>query len=150
MFTQIEKDRMAEILFYLYFTNKDTKFLENIEFWNCISNVCKLYDVDNMLVSRAARVLFAEENSPSEIETWYLLNKLGVSVRPIRKLTGIYWQKQKNFAEIVEKYGSPTVKRTITDAAMRKSIREFIIAVQDMFGAFSTIEGKFLDTFFSL
>jgi hypothetical protein len=150
MFTQIEKDRLTEILFFLYFDRKDEKLLGNMDFWNTVHSLCKVYDVDGTQVSRAARVLFAEENRPTEFEIWYLLNKLGVSVRPIRKISGIYWQKQKHFAETVDKYGAPTIKRCITDAAMKKNVRDFLIALVEMFGTLSAIEGKFLDTFFDL
>ena len=150
MFTQIEKDRLTEVLFFLYFDKKDEKLLGNIDFWNTINNLCKVYSVDGTQVSRAARILFAEENRPTEFEMWYLLNKLGVSVRPIRKISGIYWQKQKHYAETVAKYGTPTIRRCITDAAMKKNVRDFLIALVEMFGTLSAIEGKFLDTFFDL
>lgn len=150
MFTQIEKDRLTEVLFYLYFNNKDENILGNLDFWNTINSLCKVYKVDGAQVSRAARILFAEENRPTEFEMWYLLNKLGVSVRPIRKISGIYWQKQKHFAETVDKYGTPTIRRCITDAAMKRNVREFIVAILEMFGSLSAIEGKFLDTFFDL
>ena len=96
MFTQIEKDRLTEVLFYLYFDNKSEEHLSNIDFWNTISGLCKIYNIDSAQVSRAARILFADENRPTELEIWYLLDKLGVSVRPIRKISGIYWQKQKH------------------------------------------------------
>lgn len=150
MFTQIEKDRLTEVLFFLYFDKKDEKLLGNMDFWNTVNSLCKVYSVDGTQVSRAARILFAEENRPTEFEMWYLLNKLGVSVRPIRKISGIYWQKQKHYAETVAKYGTPTVRRCVTDAAMKKSIRDFLIALVEMFGTLSAIEGKFLDTFFDL
>lgn len=150
MFTQIEKDRLTEVLFYLYFDNKSQEHLSNVEFWNTISSLCKVYDVNSAQVSRAARTLFAEENRPSEFETWYLLNKLGVSVRPIRKISGIYWQKQKHFEETVAKYGPPKVKRCITDSAMKQNIKDFLVALLDMFGTLSAIEGKFLNSFFDL
>lgn len=150
MFTQIEKDRLTEVLFYLYFDNKSQEHLSNVEFWNTISSLCKVYDVNSAQVSRAARTLFAEENRPSEFEMWYLLNKLGVSVRPIRKISGIYWQKQKHFEETVAKYGPPKVKRCITDSAIKQNIKDFLVALLDMFGTLSAIEGKFLNSFFDL
>lgn len=150
MFTQIEKDRLTEILFFLYFDNKNEEHISNLEFWNTINSLCKVYNIDSAQVSRAARVLFAEENRPAELETWYLLNKLGVTVRPIRKISGIYWQKQKHFAETVATYGAPAIKRRITDAAMKQNVRAFLAALVDMFGTLSAIEGKFLDDFFDL
>lgn len=150
MFTQIEKDRLTEVLFFLYFDRKDEKLLTNMDFWNTINNLCKVYNVDGTQISRAARILFAEENRPSEFETWYLLNKLGITVRPIRKISGIYWQKQKHFAETVNTYGAPKIVRRINDAAMKKNIRDFLIALVEMFGTLSAIEGKFLDSFFDL
>lgn len=150
MFTQIEKDRLTEVLFFLYFDKKDENLLGNTDFWNTVNSLCKVYNVDSAQISRAARILFAEENRPTEFEMWYLLNKLGVSVRPIRKISGIYWQKQKHYAETVAKYGTPTIRRCITDAAMKKNIRDFLIALVEMFGILSAIEGKFLDAFFDL
>ena len=151
MFTQVEKDRLTEILFYLYFDKKDEAILADANFWHSINALCKVYNVDSLQISRAARVLFAEENKPEEFEMWYLLHKLGVSVRPIRKLSGIYWQKQKAYNdEVVLKGTTPVIKRRITDAAMKKSIKDFIVAVLDMFGTLSVVEGKFLDAFFDL
>lgn len=150
MFTQIEKDRLTEVLFFLYFDKKDEKIIANADFWRTIGNLCNVYNIDGAQVSRAARILFAEENRPSEVETWYLLNKLGVSVRPIRKISGIYWQKQKHYAEIVDTSGPPKITRHITDAAMKQNVRDFLVALIEMFGIFSAIEGKFLDAFFDL
>lgn len=150
MFTQIEKDRLTEVLFLLYFDRKDEKLLGSMDFWNTIHSLCKVYDIDGSQISRAARILFADENRPTEFEIWYLLNKLGVSVRPIRKISGIYWQKQKHFAETVDKYGTPTIRRCIVDAAMKKNVKNFLAALVEMFGTLSAIEGKFLDTFFDL
>lgn len=150
MFTQIEKDRLTEVLFYLYFDKKDDKIIADANFWHTINDLCKVYNIDSLQVSRAARILFAEENKPTEFEMWYLLNKLGVSVRPIRKLTGIYWQKQKHFEEEVAKHGAPKISRKITDAAIKQNIRDFLIALLEMFGTMSVIEGKFLDAFFDL
>lgn len=149
-FTPVEKDRLTEILFFLYFDNKDSEHLANMDFWNTVSSLCKVYNVDSAQVSRAARVLFADENKPSEFETWYLLDKLGVTVRPLRKISGIYWQKQKHFAETVATYGPPSISRKITDPAMKQNVRAFLIALVDMFGTLSAIEGKFLNAFFDL
>lgn len=150
MFTQIEKDRLTEILFFLYFDNKSEDQISNADFWNTINSLCKVYNIDNSQVSRAARILFAEENRPTEFEIWYLLDKLGVTVRPIRKISGIYWQKQKHFAETVKTYGAPSIRRRVTDAAMKQNMKAFLEALVDMFGTLSSIEGKFLNTFLDL
>lgn len=149
-FTQVEKDRLTEVLFYLYFNNQDPERISSKSFWDAIGNICDLYGINRVHVSKAARMLFADDNKPSEIEMWFLLGKLGVSVRPINKMTGIYWQKQKHFEELVTKYGPPTIARRIPDVAVRNSLRSFIVALVEMFGTFSAIEGRYLNSFFNL
>lgn len=150
MFTQIEKDRLTEVLFYLYFNNKDDTVVRNAYFWNMINDLCKLYEIDATQISKASRILFSPENVPTEFEIWYLLNKLEVSVRPIKKISGIYWQKQKHFAETVDAYGAPKITRRVADVSTRHAIKSFIAAVREMFGGFAAIEGKFLEAFFDL
>ena len=64
---KVEKERLIEILFYLYFNNKDSKMMGKVEFWNAIIAVCKLYDIDSLAISKAIRVLTAPENEPNSI-----------------------------------------------------------------------------------
>lgn len=134
-----EKDRLIEILFYLYFDNKDSKILSSNLFWNMIKSICMLYNINDRAIVQAVRILMAEENSPKEDETYYLLNKIGLSVRPIRNISGIYWQKQKAFTEEFAK-NTPIITRRLTDVIYKQSIRNFVHAVYDVSGIFTQVE----------
>lgn len=137
--TQEEKDRLVEILFYLFFDNKDAKILSSNLFWTTIKSICALYDINDRAIVQAVRILMADENRPEEKETYYLLNKIGLTVRPIRNISGIYWQKQKAFAEEFETF-TPVVKRRLTDIVYKKSIRDFVFAMYDLNGIFSYVD----------
>ena len=137
--TQEEKDRLVEILFYLFFDNKDAKILSSNLFWTTLKSICALYDINDRAIVQAVRILMADENRPEEKETYYLLNKIGLTVRPIRNISGIYWQKQKAFAEEFET-SVPVVKRRLTDIVYKKSIRDFVFAMYDLNGIFSYID----------
>lgn len=141
--TQEEKDRLIEILFYLYFNNKDSKILSSSLFWNAITAICTLYGINNRAVVQAVRVLMAEENSPTDEEAFYLLDKIGLTVRPIRKISGIYWQKQRDF-KLAFETKPPVVKRRITDVIYKKSIRDFIYAMYDITGMFADVPKELL------
>ena len=67
-----------------------------------------------------------------------LLNKIGLSVRPIRHISGIYWQKQKAYAEKFET-ATPVVTRKLTDVIYKKSIRDFVYALYDFTGIFKEV-----------
>lgn len=138
---QEENDRLIEILFYLYFDNKDPKILSSNLFWNSIKSICMLYNINDRSVIQAVRILMADENRPEDKETYYLLNKIGLTVRPIRHISGIYWQKQKAFAEEFEKT-PPIIKRRLNDVVYKKSIRDFVYAMYDMNGIFSEVSLK--------
>ena len=139
--TQEENDRLIEILFYLYFDNKDPKILSSNLFWTSIKSICTLYNINDRSVIQAVRILMADENRPQDKETYYLLNKIGLTVRPIRNISGIYWQKQKTFAEEFEKT-PPIIKRRLNDVVYKKSIRDFVYAMYDMNGIFSEVALK--------
>lgn len=139
--SQEEKDRLIEVLFYLYFNNKDPKTLSSSLFWNVIKSICTLYGINDRAIVQAVRILMSEENCPQEKETYYLLSKVGLSVRPIRHISGIYWQKQKAYAEEFEK-NIPIITRRLTDVIYKKSIRDFVYAVYDISGIFSEIPLK--------
>lgn len=143
--TNIEKDRLLEILFYLYFNNKDTRMTGSKNFWNAILNICVLYDIDNLAISKAVRILTALENRPNEREIYYLLNKLGLSVRPINKISGIYWQKQVKYSKEFEDGGVPKIRNRVLDVVMKRSIRDFVFAIYDFMGAFNSIDLKILE-----
>ena len=138
---QEEYDRLMEILFYLYFNNKDSKILSSNLFWTTIKALCTLYNINDRAVVQAVRILMSDENCPQDKETYYLLNKIGLTVRPIRSISGIYWQKQKAFAEEFETT-PPVIKRRLTDVIYKKSIRDFVYAVYDFSGIFNEVSLK--------
>lgn len=139
--SQEENDRLIEVLFYLYFNNKDSKILSSNLFWTTIKSICALYNINDRAIVQAVRILMAEENLPQDDETYYLLNKIGLTVRPIRNISGIYWQKQKAFAEIFETT-PPKIKRRLTDVIYKKSIRDFVYAMYDINGIFNEVSLK--------
>ena len=114
-FTAEEKDRLCEILFYSYFSNKDASKLGDAKFWQCINAICQTYNIDSLFITRAIRVLMAKENAPEDYETWYLFWKMETSVRPMRGFTGIYWQKQKKFEADYNSGTSAPVRRNPAD-----------------------------------
>ena len=70
---------------------------------------------------------------------YYLLNEIGLTVRPIRKISGIYWQKQKAYTKKFETT-KPVITRKLLDIVYKKSIRDFVYAVYDVSGIFSEIQ----------
>jgi hypothetical protein len=136
-----ENDRLIEILFYLYFNNKDPKVLSSNLFWAAIKAICTLYNINDRAIVQAVRILMADENCPQDKETYYLLSKIGLTVRPIRSISGIYWQKQKAFAEEFAA-DPPTIKRRLTDVVYKKSIRDFVYAMYDLNGIFGEVSLK--------
>ncbi len=141
---QEEKDRLFEVLFYLYFNNKDSKILASALFWQTITAICTLYGINSRAIVQSARILTANENCPDEKETYYLLNKLGLTVRPIKAISGIYWQKQKQYAEEFT-INPPVVKRHLLDVVYKKSIRDFIFAIYDIGGVLGNISKEDLE-----
>lgn len=126
-----ERDRLIEIMFYLYFDTKDEKTLSSKEFWTVVNAVCSMYHIDSIKITEAIRLLMAEENAPQDDETYYLLHKVGLTVRPIRKLTGIYWQKQKAIEEKLA-VTPIIVTRKINDVIVKRNMRDFINAMYNL------------------
>lgn len=147
-FTAIERDRLFEILFCNYFAKKEDKILKTTAFWHTIKYLCEAYEIDSYAVQRAVQTLVQPENKPEELETYYLLNRLGVSVRSMLNMTGIYWQKQKNFEASIAKAGPPVIRSRITDPAMKQAMRTFIFACKDFFGCFRFMDYTLMDKFF--
>lgn len=137
--TQEEKDRLIEILFYLYFNDKDSKILSSALFWNTIKDICTLYNINDRSIVQSVRILMADENCPQDKETYYLLSKIGLTVRPIRKISGIYWQKQKAYAEEFQT-SPPVIKRHLFDVVHKKSIRDFVVAMHNFNGIFNNVD----------
>lgn len=149
-FTAEEKDRLCEILFYSYFSNKDANKLGDAKFWQCINAICQTYGIDSLFITRAIRVLMAKENAPEDYETWYLFWKMETSVRPMRGFTGIYWQKQKKFEADYNAGIKPNVHRRITDVAMKRSMYDFIRAIYDIFGSYKYLNSDTLNELFGI
>ena len=139
--TNDEKDRLVEILFYMYFNNKDIEELSAKYFWNTINSICQMYNIDSVNITKAVRILMAEENQPQDDETYYLLHKIGLTVRPIRRLSGIYWQKQKAIEEKLAK-NPITVHRRVNDVIVKRNMRDFLIAMYKLFGCLTDIDNE--------
>lgn len=149
-FTSEEKDRLCEILFYNYFSNKPPEKLGDAKFWNCINAICQSYSIDSLMVSKAMRILMAKENRPDEFETWILFWKLDTSVRNMKGFTGLYWQKQKKYEEMYASGKHPVIRRKITDVAMKRSMYDFVKAIYDVFGSYKYLNIDSLNELFSL
>lgn len=142
--TQEEKDRLIEILVYHYFNDKKVEVLQTQSFWTMINTLCQVHKVDPLSISKSIRILSAKENTPEEEEEAYLFGSIGMTVRPIYKVSGVYWQKQK---ELREKFMTtpPTVRRRILDIVMKKSLRDFLFAMYDMFGILNWVDIRLLE-----
>ena len=147
-FTPSEKDRTVEVLFYLFFSKKDPELLKETSFWQAIKYICEAYNIDSFSVQKAISVLAQPSNNPTDIETWYLLNKLGCTVRPLYKMTGFYHARQKISEEHIEKFGPPMIVNKIHDTAMKAAMRTFLYAAKDFFGVLQYVDYRNLDKFF--
>lgn len=143
--TAEERDRCVEVLFYLYFNNVNEKVLEKADFWTTINNLCKIYDIDSLSISKAIRILLVQENIPTDKEMYYLLNQIGLTVRPLNKISGVYWQRQVKFQKEIESGDLPVFHRKIVDVVMKRSMRDFIFAMYDFFSIFGSIDKKLLE-----
>ena len=143
--TQDEKDRLVEILLYYYFNKQSEETLKKPEFWGMVRSICMVYDVDATKVGMASRVLMDERNRPTDEEAYYLLSEIGLTVRPIRAMTGIYWQKQKALRLEFEANGNPIVTRKLVDPTMRYHAKNFVIAMYRAIGVFSNMTLRTLE-----
>jgi hypothetical protein len=141
----IEKDRLIEILFYLYFNNKDSKITGKAEFWDMLRSICKLYNINNIAVAQALRILTAKENRPEDEETVYLFNKIDTSVRNLNKISGIYWQKKIAIEKEIEEGKVPVIKNRILDVTIKRAMRDFVYAIYDMNGILKYISENQFD-----
>jgi hypothetical protein len=92
------------------------------------------------LVSKALRLLTNNDNKPSDLEIVYLLNKAGVSVRPLNKISGIYWQKQKEHLLNIANTSPPYIFPRITDTATKVNIESFIKAMYNIGSIFNVLD----------
>lgn len=142
--TAAEQHRLAEVLLYCYFNQMDEKVFGTAAFWNTVKGICETFGIDNIAISKGFRILMVDTNRPTDLETWYLLDKTQHSVRQIRSISGIYWQKQKRLLEEVQSVGTPAVRPRILDAVMRKHIKDFVFAVYSVCGIFQFTDAKTL------
>ena len=140
--TAAEQNRLSEILLYCYFNQIDEKVFGTAAFWNTIKGICDTFGIDSISISKSFRMLMVDTNRPTDLETWYLLDKTQHSVRQIRNISGIYWQKQKKLLEEVEHVGVPAVKPKISDPVMRKNIKDFVFAIYGICGIFQFTDAK--------
>jgi hypothetical protein len=138
--TPIEEARLYEIIFYLFFNDKSDEMVKNENFWNFIKSLCALYNLNYDIIVRNLRILLKDENAPSEKEIVYLLNKTGVTVRPMVKISRIYWQKQKKILEDIIASGPPEIKQYIFDPVSKIQIKEFVKAFYNVAGIFSNLD----------
>ena len=142
--TAAEQHRLSEVLLYCYFNQMDEKVFGTAAFWNTIKGICETFGIDTIAISKGFRILMVDTNRPTDLETWYLLDKTQHSVRQIRNISGIYWQKQKRLLEEVQSMGVPAVRPRILDAVMRKHIKDFVFAVYSICGIFQFTDAKTL------
>jgi hypothetical protein len=138
--TEAEKQRLIEVLVYLYFDKQDPKVMGTASFWSMIKNMCDIYGIESLAISKAIRILLADGNRPTEPETYYLLKQLDMSVRAIRGASGIYWQKQKALEEEFSMHGVPSCVPRIKDPALKRGMRNFIMAIYEVFGIFKHVD----------
>ena len=141
----MEKARTVEILFYLYFNQQEEQVLQNIGFWKFLEYFCNLYNINYLAVVNSMRSLIKPENAPTELEIKYLLSKLGVTVRPLSKVSGIYWQKQKKIDEIIETKGVPNIVPKLTDPLHKNAVIAFITYFYKMSGIFRYLDYKVIE-----
>ena len=140
-----EKDRLIEVVFYLYFYQKPEEILGSTDFWKVIEHTCNLYGIDSLAISKTVRLLMLKENTPQTDETYYLLHTVGASSRAINKMSGIYWQIQTRLQKEFDAGSKPIIKRRISDIVMRHSMRAFIQAVYKHAGIFSSLDIRLLE-----
>ena len=70
---------------------------------------------------------------------------MGLTVRPINKLTGIYWQKQKAIEEQLLK-APIKIHSRIKDVIIKRSMRDFLNALLDISETLSIIGSDNLKT----
>lgn len=136
----IEKARTSEILFYLYFNKQKEETLQDLNFWKFLESFCKVYNINYLAVINSMRTLLKPENAPTDLEIKYLLSKLGVTVRPLSKISGIYWQKQKKLDEIITISGAPTITSKLTDPLHKNAVIAFITYFYQVSGVFRYLD----------
>lgn len=141
----MEKARTIEILFYLYFNKQEEQTLQDIKFWKFLESFCAVYNINYLAVVNSMRTLIKPENAPTEIEIKYLLSKLGISVRPLSKVSGIYWQKQKKIDEIIANSGVPKIVPKLLDPLHKNAVVAFITYFYQVSGVFRYLDYKLVE-----
>jgi hypothetical protein len=142
--TVAERNRLHEIIFYLYFSRQDDATISNQNYWNLVKGICDFYGVNMALVSQAIRILSNEDNKPTEAEIVYLLNQADLSVRTINKVSGIYWQKQKKYLQDFKDASPPVIFTRVKDVPIKISIVNFINAMYNISSIFGVVDRDLL------
>lgn len=123
--TNLEKDRLVEVIFFLYFNGIPDTIINKKDFWEMLKKQCDIYNIDSFSIQKSIRALTFPENRPTDEEIVYLMNKIDVSVRNLSKISGIYWQKKIAIEKDLE---GKTLKifPKITDVVMKRAMRDFI------------------------
>ena len=148
--TKDEKDRTLEILFYYFFSNKlkDSK-LNKVKFWQTIKELNELYNINNINIAKAVKILFDDSNKLDGLEAYYLLDKSLFSVREIVKISGIYYEKQKVYRKQLENNELKfPIKAKINDLLVKRSIKDFIRVIYDFSTYFTYIDSRTVDNLF--
>jgi len=142
--TLAEKNRLYEVLFYLYFSRQPQETLSDQKYWDLIKSIANYYGANINLISQAIRLLTHPDNTPTEEEIVYLLNKAGVSVRPIHRVSGIYWQKQKKFLQHFKDTSPPVIFSRLTDVTLKINVVKFIQSMYNIGSIFNTVDQDLL------
>lgn len=148
--TRDEKDRTLEILFYYFFKDKLTNPRINKQmFWELIKQLNDIYNINNINLSKAVKLLFDKENKPTDLEAYYLLDKGLFSVREIVRISGIYYKKQRILRDELEKNSLklPVIPK-INNILIKRTIKEFIKALIDFNSFFVRVNINTVDVLF--
>lgn len=123
--TNLEKDRLVEVIFFLYFNGIPDAIINKKDFWEMLKKQCDIYNIDSFSIQKSIRALTFPENRPTDEEIVYLMNKIDVSVRNLSKISGIYWQKKIAIEKDLEGKVLKIFPK-ITDVVMKRAMRDFI------------------------
>lgn len=146
--TNLEKDRLVEVIFYLYFNGIEQKILDKPEFWDMLRKMCVINNIDSMQILKAVRIVCADSNLPSDYEIVYLMRKIDMSVRNLSKISGIYWQKKIAIEKELDAGKTVKVVPKITDVIMKKALRDFIKVQLEVNGIFKYFSEEQFDKIF--
>ncbi len=150
MLNKDEKERSLEIIFYYFFYEKlSNKRLNTSIFWKLIKEFNDMYNINNIDISKAVKILFDSNNKPTGLETYYLLDKGLFTVREIKRMTKIYYKKQLEYRDQINdgKLKLPILPK-VKDLMVKRTIKEFIRALYDFSSYFTYIDSRTIDNLF--